>query len=421
MRILLDLVMGARTTYDSHCLERRLSRDSRPGSPAQIDRRRRIPSERVVMRVSVIGPVTPFRSGISRHTTAIAREMARRENIDVSVVSFTRQYPKFLYPGESEIDPDAHSPEGIECDFCLDSMNPLSWRVAARKALSSEPDLAVIPAWTFFVAPCLGFVARALRLKGVPVAMVVHNAEDHERARWKSALSHFQLRQASRFLTHNAAIASDLQRLVPGTPVAIRPHPVYDDYPQPLGNLAREASLELLFFGLVRPYKGLDIALRALAASGLSDVRLSIVGEFWQGRTETEALIRDLGLHDNVELVPRYVSDQEAAEYFARCDALIAPYRSATGSGVLALAQWYGRPVIASDIPGLSQSVINGTTGWLFPVGDVCALAELLRTQVSRTSTHAMGPALQSVRSDLSWKRFADAILDPTPVPRMDR
>lgn len=366
------------------------------------------------MRVAIIGPVTPFRSGIARHTTAIAWELARRDDVDVSIVSFARQYPKFLYPGESEIDPDARSPEGIACDFCLDSMNPLSWRVAARKALAGKPDLAVIPAWTFFLAPCLGFVARALRRRGVPVVMVVHNAEDHESAYWKTALSRFQLRQASRFQTHNAAIAADLQRLVPGTPVVIRPHPVYDDYPQPLGHLPREASLELLFFGLVRPYKGLDIALRALAASGLDDVRLSVVGEFWQGRTETEALIRDLGLHDKVELVPRYVSDQEAAEYFARCDALVAPYLSATGSGVLALAQWYGRPVIASDVPGLSQSVIDGATGWLFPAGDVSALAELLRTEVSRRSAQAMGPALQSVRNDLSWKHFADAILDPT-------
>lgn len=366
------------------------------------------------MRVAIIGPVTPFRSGIARHTTAIACELARRENVDVSIVSFARQYPKFLYPGESEIDPDAQSPEGIEYDFRLDSMNPLSWRVAAQNALSGKPDLAVIPAWTFFLAPCLGFVARALRRRGVPVVMVVHNAEDHESAHWKTALSRFQLRQASRFQTHNAAIAADLQRLVPGIPVVIRPHPVYDDYPQPLGLLPREASLELLFFGLVRPYKGLDIALRALAASGLDDVRLSVVGEFWQGRTETEALIRELGLHDRVELVPRYVSDQEAAEYFARCDALVAPYVSATGSGVLALAQWYGRPVIASDVPGLSQSVIDGGTGWLFPVGDVSALAELLRAEVSRRSAQAMGPALQSVRNDLSWKHFADAILDPT-------
>jgi glycosyltransferase involved in cell wall biosynthesis len=145
------------------------------------------------------------------------------------------------------------------------------------------------------------------------------------------------------------------------------------------------------------------------------------VGEFWQGRAETEALIRDLELEDKVELVARYVSDQEAAEYFARCDAVIAPYRSATGSAVVALAQWYGRPVIASDVAGLSQAVIDGKTGWLFPVDDVAALAELLRTRVSRPSAEAMHPAVERVRSELSWQRFADALLDPAREPATAR
>lgn len=373
------------------------------------------------MRVSIIGPVAPFRSGIARHTTAVACELARRADVEVSVVSFARQYPERLYPGESEFDPDARAPDGIATDFRLDSLNPLSWRAAAGKVLRERPDLAVIPAWTFFLAPCLGFIARALRRRGVPVAMIVHNAEDHEVARWKTALSRFQLRHASRLLTHNDGIAASLQRLVPGIPIAICPHPVYDDYPQPRGDLQRTASLELLFFGLVRPYKGLDIALRALAASGLEDVRLSVVGEFWQGRAETETLIRETGLEGKVEVVPRYVSDQEAAEYFARCDAVMAPYRSATGSGVVALAQWYGRPVIASDVPGLSQAVEDGRTGWLFPAGDASALAHVLRTRVSREAAEAMRPALEATRHELSWQSFGDAVLDrrtgPCPAP----
>lgn len=365
------------------------------------------------MRVSIIGPVSPFRSGIARHTTALAHDLARRGGVDVSILSFSRQFPGFLYPGESDLDPEGRAPEGIETDFCLDSINPLSWRAAAGKVLRRKPALAVIPAWTFFVAPCLGYIARALHRRGVPVVMIVHNAEDHETARWKTALSRFQLRHASRFLTHNAGIAAALRRLAPDIPVAVRPHPVYDDYPRPRGDLERVASLELLFFGLIRPYKGLDIALRALAASGLQDVRLAVVGEFWQERGETDALIRETGLGDRVELVPRYVSDQEAAEYFGRCDAVIAPYRSATGSGVVALAQWYGRPVIASDVPGLAEAIVDGRTGWLFPAGEVSALAEALRTRVSRAAAEAMRPEIEAARRDLSWESFGDAVLDP--------
>ena len=143
---------------------------------------------------------------------------------------------------------------------------------------------------------------------------------------------------------------------MPETPIEVSAHPVYDDYPEPRGTLAREAGLELLFFGLIRPYKGLDLALEALAASGRDDVRLSVVGEFWEGRDQIDALIARLALEDRVTLVPRYVTDAEAAEYFSRSDALVAPYRSATGSGVVALAQWYARPVIASDVPGLAEA-----------------------------------------------------------------
>lgn len=366
------------------------------------------------MKIAVIGPVAPFRSGIARHTTALTRELARRDGVDLSVVSFARQYPAMLYPGETQIDSHVSALDGLEVDYSIDSVSPLSWRAAVNKLARVRPNLCVIPAWTFFFAPCLGWIARALRRRGVPIVMIVHNVEDHEAAWWKTILSRFQLRQADRFLTHNSAIGSDLERIAPHTPIGICPHPVYDDYPIPKGELPRNSGLELLFFGLVRPYKGLDIALHALAMTNIQDLRLSVVGEFWQEREYTEALIRNLGLEAKVELVARYVSDQEVAEFFARCDAVVAPYRSATGSGVVSLAQWYGRPVIASDVPGLSAAVIDGKTGWLFPAGDIAALAGLLNIKVSRASADAMRPTIEAVRSEFTWERFVDAIIDPS-------
>lgn len=363
------------------------------------------------MRVCIIGPVAPFRSGIARHTTALARELARRREVEVSVFSFSRQYPSVLFPGESEIDLQIRSPEGIETDFCLDTLDPLSWRRTVAKVINARPDMVVIPAWTFFVALCLGYLAHRLGQRGIPVLMIVHNAADHEAAWWKVAFSRLQLRQATKFLTHNTAIAADLRKWLPDTPCSVFPHPVYDEYPAPMGKLRRKAAFELLFFGLVRPYKGLDIALKALAASGRKDIRFSIVGEFWRGQADTIALIERLGLNQQVELTPRYVSDQEAAEFFARCDAVVVPYRSATGSGVVSLAQWYRRPIIASDLPGLREDVHDGSTGWLFPAGDVSALADILRSRISRTSVDAMRPALETVCQERSWKRFADAVV----------
>lgn len=368
--------------------------------------------ERVTpMKIAIIGPVAPFQSGIARHTTALAQDLSARDGVSVSVFSFSTQYPKALYPGENEKDPDGVPPEGIETTYRLNAMNPLSWRKTVQAVTRLAPDLCILPAWTFFLAPCFGWIAWALGRRDYPVTMIVHNAVDHEASAWKSVLLRFQLSQAHRFVTHNSAIAADLGRLVPATPIAVSPHPVYDDYPEPEGRLPRERDLELLFFGLIRPYKGLDIVLEALAASGRNDVRLSVVGEFWDGREDTEALINRLSLQDKVDLIPRYVRDAEAAEYFARSDALVAPYRTATGSGVVALAQWYCRPVIASDVPGLAEAVEDGRTGWVFPAGDTDALADLLKTAVTRSSAAALHPALEAQREHLSWAHFGDVVL----------
>lgn len=365
------------------------------------------------MRVCIVGPVSPIRGGIARHTTALSRELFSRDDIDIRVISFKRQHPAFLYPGEAQFDPQAEplAAAGVDVRQIIDSINPLTWRTALADMRALRPDLVIMPAWTFFLAPCLGWLARAIR-QYAPVVMIVHNARDHEAASWKSACSTFQLRQADAFVTHNAGVRDDLSELVPATVTEIHAHPVYDDYPEPMGTLPREASVELLFFGLVRPYKGLDLALGALADAGRDDIRFTVVGEFWHGRQETEALIDDLGLADSVVLVPRYVSDQEAAEYFARADWVIAPYYSATGSGVIALAQWYLRPVIASNVRGLAEAISDGATGLLFPAADQGALSEILRDKVTRPSAAGMESAIRAVREDLSWRLFADTVLD---------
>ena len=242
--------------------------------------------------------------------------------------------------------------------------------------------------------------------------MVVHNAMDHEASGWKQALSRFQLRQAHCFVTHNQAIAEDVKAMAPGRPMVIRPHPVFDDYPPAAGKLARRSPLELLFFGLVRPYKGLDIALRAMAQAESGEIHLSVVGEFWQDQKEIEDLVTQLGLQDRVEIVPGYVSDQDAAEYFARCDAVILPYRSASASGVIALAYWCERPVVVSDLPSFRDLVRDRETGWKFPKEDEAALAALLDGAVTRERSLAMRPKVIEAKRDLSWQRFVDRMLE---------
>ncbi|WP_169829164.1 glycosyltransferase [Tsuneonella mangrovi] len=362
-------------------------------------------------RIAIVGPLPPLRSGIARHTCALAAELAGRKGLEVRAWSFSRQYPARLFPGEAQVDPALAPPAGVAVATSIDTLLPLSWGRTAKEIAEFAPDIAIVPAWTFFVAPALGWISRSLRKRGIEVVAMVHNARDHEAARWKNRLLGWQVMQAGRAVAHNAPVAAEIARIAPLLPSAICPHPLYDDYPAPTGSLPRRAGLELLFYGLVRPYKGLDVLLDALAKRELRDVKLTVAGEFWSGLDGVRRQVAQLGIEPLVEIIPRYQSDAETAELFTRCDALVAPYRAASGSGVLALAQHYERPVIASDVPGLREAVCDGETGWLFPAGDVDALAALLATKVTRENARSMQPALAGQRASLSWARLADALL----------
>lgn len=364
-------------------------------------------------RVAILGPVEPFRSGIARHTTALARALQRRAGVRVQVVSFSRQYPAALFPGDSDRAVDMAPPSDLAVESCIDSINPISWALAARTILDFRPHIVLAPAWTFFLAPCFAFISSRLRREGIKVVALVHNAADHDATRWRAWLSTLQLRQADAYITHTGELAREISAVIPGARIHVQPHPVFD-YPMPQGRLPRRAELELLMFGIIRAYKGLDVLLQALARVEKPSIHLSVVGELWKDAGNVRGRIAELGLERKVELVSRYVADAEAAEFFCRADVVVLPYLSVSGSGVLPLAFYYGRPVAVSDLPGLSELVRDGATGWILPVGDSSAWAHAIDRQLSREAALAMQERVCEARQHLTFDAFADAILQLT-------
>ncbi|NQX93939.1 MAG: glycosyltransferase [Erythrobacter sp.] len=360
------------------------------------------------MKIAVIGPVAPFVSGISQHTSALTGELQTRDDLCVKTWSFSRQYPVALFPGEKQ---KSDAAPLLDTHFTIDTINPLTWHATLKAIKAFEPDLAIVPAWTFFTAPALGAIASGLRKGGVEVVSVVHNARDHEAAGWKNTLLAWQIAQSSRVMTHNEPLAQTVREIAPTVPTRVSPHPLYDTFPMAKGILPRRAALELLYFGIVRSYKGLDILIDALGIVADRDIVLTIAGEFWGGSEETEQQIARLGLNAKVEIRAGFASEEDAAELFTRCDYLVAPYRSATGSGVIAIAQHYKRPVIASDISGLREAVCDGETGWLFPAEDPEALAQVLTTKASAESAKSMRPALEAQCEALSWSTFCNTLI----------
>lgn len=240
--------------------------------------------------------------------------------------------------------------------------------------------------------------------------MIVHNAFDHEAHMLKDRLTSWQLSAADRFVTHNVALAQELEARFPNKPTAVFPHPTFDDVPAAHGRLPRRSSLELLFFGLVRPYKGLDVLLDAMSLVTRDDISLTIAGEFWQDQKAAQTKVNDLGADCSVELLARYVDDNEMAELFERADAVVLPYRSVSGSGVVSLAFHYRKPIIASDLPGFSEILRASGAGRLFKPGDASDLAATLDRLTKDDLAGASEAAARSAK-DLTWNKFVSTIL----------
>jgi len=360
-------------------------------------------------RVALVGPLPPFRGGIAQHTNLL--RVALGKHSELLAVSFTRQYPALLFPGESDREPGGRRIAAANCRYLIDSLNPLTWRAAFEAIRGHAPELVIIPWWTVFWAPCFWYLARRCRRAGLEVRFLCHNVADHEAAAWKTALTRAILDQGRSFVVQSQQEKRALGALCPGARVQVHPHPLYDQFPKPRAAASPRADLELLFYGFVRPYKGLDILIEALGLARGKALRLTVAGEFWAGLEDIRRRIDSLGLADKVELIPRYVSAEETAEYFARADALVLPYRSGTGSGVLSIAYHYGKPVIATRIGAFCDVVRDQETGFLVPPESPEALARVI-DGLTRETAASMAPAIREFARTMTWDSLALSLLD---------
>ena len=377
-------------------------------------------------RVALVGPFPPVRSGIADQDARLLAAM-RRLGVDPLVVGFSRMYPKFLYPGTtdySEEEKDKKSSfeseeerlalatapafsssasprsaslplEEIPFSSLLDGMNPFSFVRAARLLSLKEISLLVVPWWTSYFGPHVSLLLSTLRAESPSTVtlLLCHNVFDHEAHPLKDALTRAVLRRADRFAVQNARSAREVASERPDAPLAVVPHPaepraVLPDRDAARGQLGVPLDAPVfLFSGLLRPYKGWDVLLDAFAALRREIPRalLVLAGEPWGEAKRLEAWAPA-----GVRLELRYLPESERGLWFAAADAVVCPYRHATGSGIAADALAYGRPVIGTRVEGLEDVVEDGHSGLLVPPGDAGALARAM----ARFVRDGLGPRL---------------------------
>ena len=354
-------------------------------------------------RVAVVGPFPPWRSGIADQDERLVRAM-RRLGVDPIVVGFSRMYPNFLYPGTSDHSDEEEKEkiflEGEEgnagiLSTALDGLNPLSFVRVARLLSFEEISLLILPWWTSYFAPHVSLLLSTLGAESPSTVrlLLCHNVFDHEAHPLKDALTHAVLRRADRFAVQNARGAREVASERPDAPIAVVPHPaepraVLPDRDAARGQLGVPPDAPVfLFSGLLRPYKGWDVLLDAFAAlrREVPQALLVLAGEPWGEARRLEAWAPS-----GVRLELRYLPEKERGLWFAAADAVVCPYRHATGSGIAADALAYGRPVIGSRVEGLEDVVADGHSGLLVPPGDAGALARAMSVFVRE----GLGPRL---------------------------
>jgi len=363
-------------------------------------------------RLVVFGPGHPFRGGVARTTTELVRSLQARGH-DVHFLTPRRQYPGWLYPGGSDLDREACA-RLDNAEAALDPLNPLSWFESRRRALALDGDAWIIPYWTWAWAGLWRFLLRSQR---PPAVAVVHNPADHDAGFHQGVAARLVLGRCQALFTHARALEEGLAAAYPGVATASYPLPPPGLETLPSRDEAR-ATLGVptdcrvaLFLGLIRPYKGVDLLLEAIARLPAgSDWFLVVAGEPWGNLGDPlSQQVRRLGISDRVRLEFGWVPEPEVPRLLAAADLVVLPYRSGSQSAVAPLALGAGVPVLSTAVGGLPEVVRHGVDGWLVAPGSVTELTHALE-ELDRPRLATLADGARQGRSRFTWDGYAEAL-----------
>ncbi|HSG27802.1 MAG TPA: glycosyltransferase, partial [Candidatus Krumholzibacterium sp.] len=331
----------------------------------------------------------------------------------------SRLYPEFLFPGKTQYDEsgDAHR---VDSERLIDSINPFTWVRTGFRIARKKPDAVIVQWWHPYFAPALAKICSIVRMfSRTRVIFLCHNVIPHERSLIDRMLTAIAFAPANGFIVHSADDLGNLRKMKPGARAVVNPHPIYDFFRS--GELSREEARRqlgepagplLLFFGYIRPYKGLKFLIEAMKEIRKTlPARLLVVGEFYEDKTPYVDQVRGLGLSDSVRFVDRYVGNEEVQQYFSACDLVVLPYTTATQSGIAQISIAFERPMIVTRAGGLPEVVVEGKTGFVVPPGDPAAIAEKAAAFFAGGLAADMAPFFEEEKIRFSWGSMAANIV----------
>lgn len=371
------------------------------------------------MKIIIIGTAYPLRGGIAHFNALLARELQKRH--DVRTITFKRQYPKLFFPGTTQDEPGEQS-DTPPAPRLVDSINPLNWVRVGRAIRRESPDLLIFKYWLPFFGPCFGTIAGlAKKHTRTKVLFICDNIIPHERRPGDILFTRYAFRRSDYFIVQSDTVERELTALFPGAKYRKVPHPVYENFGTAQPKETARAALGIrvkkvmLYFGYVRPYKGLMVLIDAMARLREAGFReeellLLIVGEFYDQESQYRRRVHDLNLESCVRFVSGYLPSDHVAPYFSAADVVVLPYLSATQSGIAQIAYNFDKPVIASRVGGLAEVVIDGKTGYLVPPNDPGAIAAAVGRFYKERNDNDLIANIEIEKRKYSWKHIAETI-----------
>ena len=324
-------------------------------------------------KIIIIGPAYPYRGGNSLFVSHVYD--ALKEGFEVKIFNYSLLYPSILFPGKTQFDESATLIKKAPNERLVNSVSPISWFKVADRIIKENPDLVVFDWWHPFFAFCHFTISELIKKKFKnKILFITENFISHEGNFIDKRLTDIGLKNASSFMVLSGIVEKEVKLIANGRKVYKSELPIYDCYETDetisVLNLRKEFGFSeqdkvLLFFGYVRKYKGLDLLIDAFPKikTSIPNAKLLIVGEFYDSPEVYTDKIKKLGIEKDTVIVNKFVPNEDVGKYYKVCDLVMLPYRSATQSGILNVAYGFLKPVVVTNVGGLSEFVEDKKTG----------------------------------------------------------
>lgn len=378
------------------------------------------------MKIVIVGTAYPMRGGIAQFNALLYKYLSVKN--DVSVYSFKRQYLEFLFPGKTQFEkgePAINIPADKN-NVSIDSVNPFNWLINGYKIAKLKPELLIFKYWIPFFAPCfftISFLAKMF--SRTKVLYICDNVIPHEKRFGDYLLTRLAFLMTDYFLVMSKKVENDLKKTVENKEYKFAHHPVYNLFGDKVSKeKARDVLKEkynldfgsrgiILFFGYIRKYKGVSYLIESMKhLAGKINADLLVAGESYEDEKIYTDQVKKLGLEKNVKLFTDFIPDSDVRYFFSACDVVVLPYIDATQSGIIQIAYFYDKPVIATDVGGLAEIVLNNVTGLIVKPGSAESIAEAVKNYYNNGLEKVFSENVESEKQKYTWENFVNVILE---------